>query len=374
MKRSFLVFLTIHLLAAPLFVLAQASSDTRGNQMRMTLTPPLIQIGLSRGTEWKSSLRFVNSNPYPLTIYARVVPFTPDGETGNALLSPFADASQVSPDILAGWISIPKGPIDVSGDSTGELPLSIRIPENAPPGGHYAAVLVGTEPGTIEKGKSGVAVGSMVTSLILVRVPGEVIARESFLDAPEANFIVRFENKGNVHVVPQGEISIRNMWGKERGKIIINESANFGNVLPNSTRKFEFVWKGEENAFEFGRYTAVATLTYGEEGRKSVYRETAFWVIPWKPISIALLVIVGFFWFASFAIRRYIRRAIDMERERLGVPAVEPAKQSNRPIEISARVLTKPVVREVGRLRREGDAVGSPSFLAVVRDNPLFFL
>jgi hypothetical protein len=368
-------------LIAPSVLFAQSN---RGNQMSLTLTPPLIQISIAPGSpEWKSSLRLVNGNPYPITIYARVVPFTPDGETGNPKFASFSETENL-PGTLSSWVKVPKDPIVIRGDSTAEIPFSILVPADAPPGGHYAAILVGTEP-EIKKGTSAVSIGSMLASLILVRVPGEVIEKgdirdfyvtDSVVDTPKATFVIRFENSGNVHIVPRGEISIKNMWGKERGKILINDGDNFGNVLPNSTRKFEFVWTGEENAFEFGRYRAVATLSFGEEGKQSVYREIAFWIVPWKPITLALLFLVGFFWFASFAIRRYVRRALALERERLGMFGA-PAAGTTRPVAITAKALSTPIVREMADLSRSRAARQADNltpYLAFVRKNALFFL
>ena len=326
-------------------------------------------------------MRLVNGNPYPLMISARAVPFSPDGETGNAR---FGDI-EVAPDptTLAGWITVPKTPITIAADSTAEIPIAIRVPSDAPPGGHYAAVLVGTNPGTVGEGKSGVAIGSMLASLVLVRVPGEVDERgdirdffvvDDLLDHPEAQFVVRFENSGNVHVVPRGEISIRNMWGKERGKIVVNDDASFGNVLPGSTRKFEFVWMGEENAFEFGRYTALATLTYGENGAKTVYRSTAFWIVPWKPVLATILLVVLSLWFFTFAIRRYIRRALALERQRLGISSVSAEVPS---IVMTAKTLQAPILREVRRLgedsARSSETSRPVTYFTFVRENALFF-
>lgn len=380
-QRQLIVFL-LFLLISPWAVLAQTD---RGNQMSLTLTPPLFQLGIAAGgPDWKGTLRLVNGNSYPVAISARAVPFTPDGETGNAK---FGDIdAPPDPTTLAGWITVPRGTITVGPDSTAEIPITIRVPADASPGGHYAAVLVGTSPGAIGEGKSGVAIGSMLASLIFVRVPGLVDERgeirdfyalDDILERPEARFVVRFENTGNVHLVPRGEISIRNMWGKERGKIVVNDDASFGNVLPKSTRKFEFLWTGEENAFEFGRYTALVTLAYGENGAKTVFRETAFWIIPWKPVLTTLALVVFSLWFFAFAIRRYVRRALELERQRLGISSAAPLGEAH--VVVTARTLREPILRGVQRLSedskrsKEGAGVRLHAYVSFVRENALFF-
>jgi hypothetical protein len=297
------------------------------DSLSLTITPPLFQITQSPGTDWNSMLRIVNANPYDLVVSAFATDFHPDGETGNAVLEETPPADSSDTHRMSGWIILPEGTITILRGKTADIPFTIRVPINADPGGHYAAILVGTSPGD-KQGGSGTSVSSKVTSLIFFRVPGEVteegdirdfFAIERMVATPDASFSLRFENKGNVHLLPQGEIVITNMWGKERGKIVINEQTTFGNVLPHSTRKFAFDWHGESNPFEVGRYSAVATLVYGDEGRKTVYRTTYFWVVPWKPVLGIIGGLTAFFWFMSWSVRRYIRKALALESARLGI-------------------------------------------------------
>ena len=229
---------------------------------------------------------------------------------------------------MSGWFTVPTKDIVIPRGKTGDIPFTIKVPENADPGGHYAGIMVGTRPSTEKIGGSGAGISSAVTSLFFLRVPGDVkeegeirdfYAEQSVLQSPDALFSLRFENTGNVHLVPEGSIIITNMWGKERGMIEVNKEHGYGNVLPASTRKFEFNWHGESNIFEFGRYKALATLVYGEDGRKTVYRTTYFWVIPWMQV-LPFVIAIGFFgWFILWSIRRYIRKALLLERERLGL-------------------------------------------------------
>src|SRR3989344_4620678 len=83
------------------------------------------------------------------------------------------------------------------------------------------------------------------------------------------------------------------MWGEERGLIPINQASQFGNVLPESIRKFTFSWKGEWSMADIGRYTAVATLAYGSESRQFASMQTEFWVIPFKLLFGILHGLVG---------------------------------------------------------------------------------
>ena len=298
-----------------------AQTDGSG-KLSITIAPPLFQISIAPGTLWQSVLRVVNTNHYPLVVHTNVADFRPSGETGNAVFDTLSQGSALDTLRMSGWITVPSGDITIPPDASYEIPFSINVPINADPGGHYAALMVGTIPPDHVEG-GGASVGSILTSLIFLRVPGEVVeeglirdfyTEHGFVSTPEQSFVMRFENMGNVHLVPQGHIAITNMWGKERGRILVNEKSSFGNVLPGTTRKFQFSWKGEPSLFDIGRYKVEAVLSYGEENKQSAIRTISFWIIPWKPVSITLGSILFLIWFFTWAIRRYIRKALELER------------------------------------------------------------
>lgn len=315
------IFLTLALCTAMVFpssVFAATNSDT----LAITLTPPLFQVTQSPGTDWKSLLRVVNSNPYDITVNVKIQDFHPDGETGNPQFEEIPKSAPGDPHRMSGWIDAPTGNITITHSTTAEIPFTVHVPEGADPGGHYAAIIVGTVAAQTQGSGSGVS--SAIGSLIFLRVPGEVVEKGVIRDFyalseiaqnTDETFIMRFENQGNVHLIPQGNIEITNMWGKVRGKMEINQSNTFGNVLPSSTRKFEFRWQGESSPFEVGRYKAVAALVYGQDGRQTVYRTVYFWIVPWKPVAMILGGIFLFFWFISWSVRRYIKNALAFERQ-----------------------------------------------------------
>lgn len=336
------------------------------DKLSLTITPPLFQPTIAPGTDWTTTLRIVNTNPYRVNVHARVVSFMPDGETGNPSFAHINENLVPNPSELAGWIEIPKGDLTIAPGASYELPFTIKVPPDAAPGGHYAAILVGTRPPEKVEG-GGAAVGTLLSALIFLRVPGDIIEDGAIRDfypkhlvvtAPEQTFTLRFENRGNTHLVPQGEIVIKNMWGKERGRIVVNEKSSFGNVLPRTTRKFVFIWKGEPSAFDIGRYHAEAVLAFGVEAKQSAVRSVYFWIIPWKPVTAMAVGLAFFIWFFTWAIKRYVRRALALERERLGMPLIAQqkpsAKNPNMPSTvdvITLSVLKQPLIRGAADLR-----------------------
>lgn len=305
-----LIFVCAFLLTAPAITQAQDS-------ISFSVSPTIFDMTANPGQQWQSTVRVINANPFELQIYVDVVNFVPKGEAGVPRFVPISE-SNAEQSTLAQWINTEKK-FTIGAEQTLEIPLKIQVPQEASPGGHYAAVMVSTKPIDGESAENNVKTAQVISSLIFLRVTGDITESSSIrsfrtsdyiLSRPEADFEIRIENKGNVHVQPQGEIKIFNMWGQERGVVPINQQTLFGNVLPNSVRKYSFNWSSEWSITDIGRYTAVATMAYGIDTRQFMTADTAFWVIPWKILLIFFAVIGGFIVFVSWAIKLYVKKML----------------------------------------------------------------
>lgn len=149
------------------------------------------------------------------------------------------------------------------------------------------------------------------------------------------------------------------MWGKERGFIPINQKSHFGNVLPQSIRKFDFSWRGEGSIADIGRYMAEVTLVYGQDGRTTVNRILYFWVLPIRAALLTLCGIAAFVYFVVWMIRRYIQRTIYLSGyEDVSVPkkptVVENDAVTLRPSSTKTKVPRTLSMRDYAAPLREG--------------------
>lgn len=298
--------------------------------LTLSVTPPLFQLSAAREQVWQSNIKVINSNSYPITVYANPVNFMPVGEDGRGQFLPvFTD--ETGGQTLAEWISITKEAIIIPPEQSQEIPFVVSVPPNAAPGGHFAAILIGTKPPE-QKDVTAVRTAQVVSSLFFLTIDGDVVEKGSIrefsvvdkvVSAPQAEFVLRFQNDGNVHIRPQGEIKIMNMWGKERGVIPINHGSSFGNVLPNTTRKFQFSWTGESSLADIGRYTAIVTLGFGSKGRQTVSQEVSFWFIPIKLTLLTFGVLLTLVLIIRWAIKSYVRRMLALA----GIDSGERAAQ-----------------------------------------------
>lgn len=310
-KNSVYVFLSL-----VLFCLCVSFSYAQEKQV-MSVTPPLFQLSINPGDIWQSSVKVVNGNPYPLTVYAELFNFKAVGEAGQGRFIPLGEAGGDNA-TLAEWITLPSGPYVIPPEQTADVSFFVEVPENASPGGHYAAIQISTEPPK-NTNELAVLTSQVVTSLLFMRVEGdmheaatirEFRALDAFLDVPDATFSLRFENKGNVHLQPKGDIQITNMWGTERGTIPVNYQTHYGNVLPGTIRDFNFSWKSEFKMTDIGRYKAIATLGYGENEIKNVTAVAYFWVIPIKWTLIVLTILGIFITLITLMVKAYVRRML----------------------------------------------------------------
>lgn len=306
------------ILAVACFLLPHlvAAQDTQS----LSVSPTLFEMSANPGQQWSSNLRLINPNPYELHLYVSVTNFAPLGESGQGqFLSVSSD--EATGQTIAEWVAFKQREVVVPPEQTVNLAFTVDVPEGAQPGGHFAAIMVGTLPLDDSDRSMKVETSQVVTSLLFLRVAGDVREEGSIrsfrpehalLDRPEATFELRFENTGNVHLQPQGEIKILNMWGQERGIVPVNRRTMFGNVLPESIRKYTFSWEGEWSLADIGRYTAIATLAYGSEGRQFTSSETSFWVIPWKILLGVFLFLASFVAFMVWAVKLYVRKMLSM--------------------------------------------------------------
>jgi len=314
MRKKVFIFLIIWFI--PVFLMA-AESD----EMTLTVTPTLIKNNITPGDIWKSSLKVINNNASPVDVAVQVRDFKSGTETGQIeFIDPQVSAADKEGVVyMSNWIKLDDKTFTLKPFESREVPFVIVVPTGAQPGGHYAAISVGTQPPKAEVGGTNIKISSSIASLIFLRVKGDVtekgIVREfsttqEFYQDANVNFVVRFENKGNTHILPQGEIRVKNIFGSVSDPIKINQQTEFGNVLPNDIRRWEFKWNAGDNWWNMGRYRADLMLTYGEQSKETAGQYFYFWIIKWKPLAIiigSLLFLVIFF---IYIVRRYIRQAV----------------------------------------------------------------
>ncbi|HDZ54482.1 hypothetical protein LCGC14_0103040 [marine sediment metagenome] len=309
----------------------------------LTVSPVRVELAADPGANVKGVILLINEQEGTRTFYSSLENFEALGETGTPTFIESAEG-------LATWIET-ASQVTIEQGEKKEVPYTIIVPQDADPGGHFAAIFWSTSPPRAEE-EGGVSIGVKLGVLILLRVSGEIEEeggllefnaqdKQSFFSSLPITLTYRFQNGGGDRVKPEGEITIKNIFGRISAVLPANESE--GNVLPQSIRKFQVTWditqkEGELNTrqaqkddekvgffgavkrqwsdFHFGRYTTQLNLNYGAENEKAE-AGFSFFVIPWQLLSIILFVVMVVGLLSKIAIKRYnqwiIARAVQMQ-------------------------------------------------------------
>jgi len=307
------------------------------NAFALTIAPPILEISANPGDNPTESIKIFNETDNWITFWVSTANFTAKAdEEGTPEFLPYQEGDNS----LANWIDIDRATsITLLPAEQKTITYTIHIPQNADPGGHYAAIFFGTQPQDMYG--SSVGLSSKLGALVLLTVSGNISESGSllefklsepkpFYDHLPVALSLLFKNSGNVHLRPQGQITITNIWGQVSDKVGVNKDEDGGkNILPQTSRHLEAVWtrgaievkdngfldklNNEIGNFALGRYKASLDLGYGTQG-KTVNASLVFWVFPWQLILVLFLTAAILIFLSIRAVRGYngwiVRRAL----------------------------------------------------------------
>lgn len=299
MKRSFIFIL---LIGGGLFLtqtIIAAGGTTLG------ISPVVFELTGNPGDVIVNQIKVYNpSDDSIIGITMEVENISPRGEGGQV----FVDTEASETYSLMKWVEVnPKEFVLEPGEQE-FITFTISIPENAEPGGHYGAVLASTN---MVAGSefTGTAIAQKIGSVVLLSVSGKVEEKLEVLELFTPNysesgpipFVIKFENKGTIHVKPSGHITITNWLGMKLADIEFPQN----NVLPGAIRKIETSWNA--GLLLAGRYTATVHGSYGSSNTSFTPKVISFWGFSWKTGIVVLMVVMFFVltrrrWMAAFKI------------------------------------------------------------------------
>jgi len=316
--------------SAPIALAAPNSTTPNGtasNGQALEIAPPVVYLSADPGQSVKTQIFIRDISNGNLIVTGQVNDFVAGGTDGTPkiLLDDKQGSSAYS---LKPWItSLPS--LLLIPHEIKTMTVTINVPKDASPGGHYGVVRFTSTPPSLDGSASGVSLAASIGVLLLVTVSGNIkqglevqqfsAAKNnktgSFFESGPVQFIEKFKNTGNVHLQPTGQISVTDMFGKKLAGVNVNLPP--ANVLPDSTRQFTQALDKEIIGDKklFGRYTAKLVVTYGTD-KKTATSTLSFWVIPYKLILLVIILLVAIFFGLRFFIRRYNRRILAQAQKR----------------------------------------------------------
>ncbi len=305
----------------------------------LTISPAKIEVSVNPGSVVQEDFLIMNEQQDTMTFYTSAENFEAQGETGT----PFFIKEDKG---LDSWITVDKSFTLKRGEQK-TVKVSVNVPKDAEPGGHFAAIFLSTTPPDGPKGQ--VSVGAKIGVLLLLRVNGDIkegggviefapTHNQTYYTSLPVSFFYRFNNTGNDRLRPRGDVVIDNVIGWNKTKFDANPEQ--GNVLPSSVRRFELAWGSSEDAqikrnffqeavyqakhFAFGAYNIKLALDINQTKNSSF----TVYVFPWQLFifSILILIIVG--GVLKVLIRHYNQWIIKQAQKQNQIPPTAPLNPS----------------------------------------------
>jgi hypothetical protein len=307
--RSFLVSFSVSLLLFLCFV-SFVSAQGAG----IGIKPATIEDGAEPGERKEYSMGVTNLSNQEQTYFV----FTRDivGVESGGVPIYANEGDEKTGYELTQWVTLDVDEIVVGPGEEYSVNITIDIPEFATPGSHFGGVFISMTPPKLRS--TGAAIGYQVANIISIRVAGDAIANAQIRQFSTGNFIygqskvdfhARVENKGTVLVRPVGPLEVYNMFGKRVSLLTFNQSK--AGIFPGTEREFTIVWEDEGPGF--GRYQAILSMVYGDQGRQSTISSTvSFWILPMNIILPALGVLAFLLLSAYIGVKLYIRSKLQV--------------------------------------------------------------
>jgi hypothetical protein len=264
----------------------------------VTISPAMQQVVLDpQKAEQTYDFTVANNTGYELEFALAVVDFGSLDETGGVLFAGNANKTFSYRYTLTPWVQLEKDRVVVAAHGKEKIPVTLLNKESLTPGGHYGAITV-TPTDTGGSGKK-VQIDQVATSLLFVKKAGGEIYQLSlnrFTVRPHIFALpdrvdLRFQNGGNVHVIPRGLATITDPRGRivERG--VINEDS--GIALPETYRQITVRLLPLARAWLPGRYHLDIGYRYDETDTVRTV-STSFIYLNLLAIGAAVLLLAAF--------------------------------------------------------------------------------
>jgi len=275
------------------------------------VSPATIDLVVGRGQTTEEVISIENQGDSVARIRVYAMDFSIDKESNFAFSEPGHESYS-----CARWLTPDEAEFDLNPGETKEVKVTISVPSEVEPGGHYAALFFETTPVEAPPGVS-VTIAGRIPSLFYLTIPG-ITEAEVFSDAEivslllpgwvekgpvETGVVVR--NTGNIHLTIAAKAYFSGFRGENIGELDLGQVV----VLPHSERIMKGSW---EKTPLLSKVKASVVIGYFDQQGELVNKtQTAdFWIIPWKLVVI-IVVALGLLIVLIWRLRRRYRLRIE---------------------------------------------------------------
>jgi len=292
-------------------VLAQSS-------IPLMVMPARQEIEVDPGETTAITVNFYNQSNSPISGFFKTADFIVEDNQGTPKLieNPSDAPSKYS---ASSWISFLYDRATLPSNDKVSLQATIKVPEDAHPGGRYVAVFFeqATNIGLSTKNSDDVGMGtsSRIASLTYIKVKGPT-SEKAFISRFFAPFFFEYGpikltvdiiNRGDYHITPNALITMSNMFKSPVDQKTIKPK----NIFPETSRTYEIELGKKWMA---GRYKIDFSGSYGTKGQ-ALATSAYVWVFPWKAGAAIILTLAVIYLILSNLFKNVINKEIDLEKE-----------------------------------------------------------
>lgn len=269
----------------------------------LTVAPTMVEMSVEEGEQAERTVKVSNSGSDTIRVQVYAMDFSA-GEDGELAFSGPGHGSYSA----AEWLSPDTTDFELAPGGSRQVAVTVAVPEEVEPGGHYAALFFQT---ASSQSGEGVGIAARIPSLFYITVPGvtdsdvlvdaeidSLVLPRVVQDAPvPVSVVVR--NTGNVHLT----VAARAFFYCSSGR---TDEVDMGQVtvLPGCDGRLE---ETLEDVPFIGRVEATVVTGYFDRygGLTNESRTETFYVIPWKQLLAIAGVLVLFITLALVFYKTY---------------------------------------------------------------------
>lgn len=284
------------------------------NGFSVQVTPSPLIATLTPGKATVLELRINNTGASKESYKMELRSFSVDSNSGKV------DLGSDSPKEVASFVLFQQPTFSLEPGQWIDQRITIDTPADAGFSYNFAVMVLRDEQSDSRSGGAAIQGSVAIFALLNVDRPDatrklEIVEFSSFKKVYEylpTTLNLKIKNSGNTIVAPKGNIFISRHYSDSEHIDLLQVNASAGNIIPGSTRLLPVEWTDGFPAREskdgvsklswdlsklsklrIGKYSAKAIVIY-DDGTRDVPVEAvvSFWVIPWKLISGALIILI----------------------------------------------------------------------------------
>jgi hypothetical protein len=349
--------LSIALLLGFLFVLTlpllPSKASAADGDFSLQITPSPLVTTMHPGDKSVLELKVRNTGTDTENLKLETRGFTIDNNSGKVTLS-----DTPPPDIT--WVSFEPARFTVASGQLFTTKIHINLPTQT--GFSYSLAVVISRQSETKSTSGGRLIKGSVADFMLINVdrPGatrkldvaQFSIKKHIYEYLPAEIELRLKNTGNSIVQPYGNVFIqRGNSGKPISVLPVNDQRGY--FLPGVQRSLDLQWNdgfphyttttgtdgktkrhlvwnwADTSKLRFGKYTAKLVAVYNDGGHDvPIAGEVSFWVIPWKLI-LGALVVVTLVLYALWSLVRKILRGVKKAAGKRTAPPKNPSSDAS---------------------------------------------